>query len=58
MSKGQTFRNGIDGMHSVGTNWGEVLTVVRKSDLAYGTDKYVVVDRYGRHSYAYGKVAY
>lgn len=52
MSNGQTFRNGIDGLHSHGYNWGERLTVVRQ-DTGYGVTRYIVKDNKGSHGYAY-----
>jgi hypothetical protein len=49
MSIGQHFCNGIPGnVYAHGFNWGENLTVVRRTELGY-----VVADRHGRHGYAY-----
>ena len=55
---GQQFRNGVDGLHAVGANWNTLLTVVKRDPSAYGATRYVVLDSYGRHCYALGKVCY
>ncbi|WP_062937393.1 hypothetical protein, partial [Acinetobacter baumannii] len=51
---GQTFANGIDGLHEVGANWAERLTIVRKDESAYGVSRYMTTDKYGAHHWAYG----
>lgn len=52
---GDQFRNGLAdlGIQSVSFNYGELLTVVRRDARTYGVTRYIVVDRYGRHGYAY-----
>lgn len=51
-SPGTHFVNGNE-LHARGFNWHEALTVVSVDPMAYGTTRYVVSDRYGRHGYAY-----
>ncbi|QQM15373.1 hypothetical protein SEA_POUND_219 [Mycobacterium phage Pound] len=53
---GQTFANGIDGLHAVGANWAERLTIVRKDESAYGVSRYMTTDKYGAHHWAYGQL--
>lgn len=52
MGKGNSFRNGVDGLKSHGFAWGEELTVVRKDCHSYGVDRYLVRNRHGRHGWA------
>ena len=51
MITGQTFAYG-HGAHTSSSNYGEKLTVERV-DKGYSVTRYLVVDRYGRHSWAY-----
>lgn len=51
MITGQTFINGREA-HCASSNYGETLTVERVSP-GYGVIRYLVVDRYGRHGWAY-----
>lgn len=51
---GATFRNGIDGLHCTGANWGALMTVVRIDPNAYGTTRFIVADANGRRGYAFG----
>ncbi|AEJ92249.1 hypothetical protein OPTIMUS_226 [Mycobacterium phage Optimus] len=53
---GRTFANGIDGLHAVGANWAERLTIVRKDESAYGVSRYMTTDKYGAHHWAYGQL--
>lgn len=51
MTTGQTFANG-HGAHCAQVNYGERVTVERV-DKGYSVTRYLVVDRYGRHGWAY-----
>ena len=51
MVAGQTFTNG-HGAHTSSSNYGERLTVERV-DKGYSVTRYLVVDRFGRHGWAY-----
>ncbi|AIS73762.1 hypothetical protein SEA_PANAMAXUS_85 [Mycobacterium phage Panamaxus] len=53
MSNGQSFRNGVDGLHSTGFNWAERLVVIRRDPQSYGVERYLVRNVNGRHGYAY-----
>lgn len=48
MTTGQHFTNGFSTIYAHGFNWGENLTVIRRTELGY-----VVADRHGRRGYAY-----
>lgn len=53
MTTGQTILNGTHGLHANGVNWHEPITIVRRDPQSYGCTRYLVVDRHGRHTYAY-----
>ncbi|QED12378.1 hypothetical protein SEA_YEET_226 [Mycobacterium phage Yeet] len=53
---GQTVRNGVDGLHAVGVNWAEPLTIIRKHETSYGVQRYMTTDKYGAHHWAYGQL--
>lgn len=55
---GATFRNGLDGLHTNGANWSELMTVVRRDPTAYGAERYIVSDRNGRRAFALTRIAY
>ena len=52
MTTGEVFTNGTGPLHAVGFNWHERLTVIRTDTRMYGTTRYLVSDRNGRHGYA------